>query len=379
MAGIYIHIPYCRKACHYCNFHFSTQLESKPALIAAIRKELLLRAGELNGQEVRTVYFGGGTPSLLTKAELLGLLEVIRAEVNLAAGAEITLEANPDDLSLELLAIWRRAGINRLSIGVQSFHQRDLDWMNRAHSAVEAKRGIEWVREAGFENFSIDLIYGTPGLSDAAWLENIEQALAFGVPHLSCYALTVEEKTALAHMVKMERMPDTDPEQQSRQFLILMEAMRAAGYEQYEISNFALPGWRSRHNSSYWRGDVYLGVGPGAHSFDGRIRRWNVSNNALYIKALQGDGGFYEQEELTEENRRHEYIMTSLRTAEGLELEYFGSVFGRDAVEGLLVRVEEYCVLVRAEGPERLLVSGGWVRLTDQGRLFADGIAGFLF
>ncbi len=379
MAGIYIHIPYCRKACHYCNFHFSTQLESKPALIAAIRKELLLRAGELNGQEVQTIYFGGGTPSLLTGAELLGLLEVIRAEVNLAAGAEITLEANPDDLSSDLLAVWRKAGINRLSIGVQSFHQADLDWMNRAHSAVEAKRGIEWVREAGFENFSIDLIYGTPGLSDAAWVENIEQALDFGVPHLSCYALTVEEKTALAHMVKTAQMPDTDPEQQSRQFLILMEAMRAAGYEQYEISNFALPGRRSRHNSSYWKGDAYLGVGPGAHSFDGRFRRWNVSNNALYIKALQGDGRFHEQEELTEENRRHEYIMTSLRTVEGLDLDYFGRAFGGDAVEGLLSRVEGYRSLVRAEGTERLLVAGGWVRLTDQGRLFADGIAGYLF
>lgn len=348
-------------------------------LVEAIKQEIGQRSGELRQQPVNTVYFGGGTPSLLTMDELAGLLERIRQEVNLAEGAEISLEANPDDLQPELLSAWRESGVNRLSIGIQSFHQSDLDWMNRAHTAVEARLGLDLVREAGFTNFSIDLIYGTPGLTDEAWVENIRQALAIGAPHLSCYALTVEEKTALAHMVKTARMPDTDPEQQSRQFLILMRALRAAGYEQYEISNFALPGWRSRHNSSYWNGDPYLGVGPGAHSYDGRFRRWNVSNNALYLKAIQANEIFHEQEELTMENRRHEYIMTSLRTIEGLNLEYYKQVFGERELESLLLRFGRYQEQMERAGELRLFQQDNRILLTDEGRLFADGIAAFLF
>ncbi|MBU7577259.1 MAG: radical SAM family heme chaperone HemW [Flavihumibacter sp.] len=379
MAGIYIHIPFCRKACHYCNFHFSTQLDNKLRMVKAIARELTERAPIWRDHPIETLYFGGGTPSLLSQEELNALLSVVRDQFYLSPTAEITLEANPDDLSSPALDSWQAAGINRLSIGIQSFHETDLRWMNRAHTAVEAREGLKRVQAAGFENFSIDLIYGTPGLSDEAWMENMEIAISSRVPHLSCYALTVEEKTALAHLVKSGRMPDTDPEQQSRQFLLLMETVRKAGYEHYEISNFALPGYRSRHNSSYWSGTLYLGAGPGAHSFDGHSRRWNISNNALYIKAIETGENFHEEEVLTKENRRHEYIMTALRTAEGLDMRYYTDQYGLLETKLLEKKLNQYLELTRKEGPERLVFNSDRIQLTDEGRLFADGIASYFF
>jgi oxygen-independent coproporphyrinogen-3 oxidase len=379
LAGIYIHIPFCRKACHYCNFHFSTQLENKLQMVNAIARELTERALIWQVDPIETLYFGGGTPSLLSQEELNYLLNVVRDQYNLSPTAEITLEANPDDLSSSSLESWQAAGINRLSIGIQSFHEMDLRWMNRAHTAMEAREGLKRVQAAGFENFSIDLIYGTPGLTDEAWMENMEIAIGSRVPHLSCYALTVEEKTALAHLVKSGRMPDTDPEQQSRQFLLLMETLRKAGYEHYEISNFALPGYHSRHNSSYWSGKLYLGAGPGAHSFDGHSRRWNISNNALYIKAIETGEIFHEEEKLTKENRRHEYIMTALRTTEGLDLDHYTRQYGLQETKVLIDRLNQYQELIRKEGPERLVVSRDRIQLTDEGKLFADGIASFFF
>lgn len=348
-------------------------------MVDAIGRELKERAPLWQNLPIETLYFGGGTPSLLSIPELTRLLQVVRDQYSLSGTAEITLEANPDDLTAVSLDNWLEAGINRLSIGIQSFHEYDLQWMNRAHTATEAREGIAMVRSAGFENFSIDLIYGTPGLTDAAWLENMEIAISSGAPHLSCYALTVEEKTALAHLVKTGKMPDTDPEQQSRQFLQLMKHASKAGYEQYEISNFALPGWRSQHNSSYWRGEHYLGAGPGAHSYDGQSRRWNISNNALYIKALENDGDYFESELLTEENRRHEYIMTSLRTSEGLNLAYFTERFSLAETEALLEKLYQYQKLPNGEEEERVLITGDRILLTDQGKLFADGIASYLF
>jgi len=348
-------------------------------MVNAIARELTERAPIWQVDPIETLYFGGGTPSLLSQEELNYLLNVVRDQYNLSPTAEITLEANPDDLSSSALESWQAAGINRLSIGIQSFHEMDLRWMNRAHTAVEAREGLKRVQAAGFENFSIDLIYGTPGLTDEAWMENMEIAIGGRVPHLSCYALTVEEKTALAHLVKSGRMPDTDPEQQSRQFLFLMETLRKAGYEHYEISNFALPGYRSRHNSSYWSGKPYLGAGPGAHSFDGHWRRWNISNNALYIKAIETGEIFHEEEELTKENRRHEYIMTALRTAEGLDLDHYTRQYGLQETKALMDRLNQYQELTRKEGPERLVVNRDRIQLTDEGKLFADGIASFFF
>ncbi len=348
-------------------------------MVKAIARELTERAPIWRDHPIETLYFGGGTPSLLSQEELNALLSVVRDQFYLSPTAEITLEANPDDLSSPALDSWQAAGINRLSIGIQSFHETDLRWMNRAHTAVEAREGLKRVQAAGFENFSIDLIYGTPGLSDEAWMENMEIAISSRVPHLSCYALTVEEKTALAHLVKSGRMPDTDPEQQSRQFLLLMETVRKAGYEHYEISNFALPGYRSRHNSSYWSGTLYLGAGPGAHSFDGHSRRWNISNNALYIKAIETGENFHEEEVLTKENRRHEYIMTALRTAEGLDMRYYTDQYGLLETKLLEKKLNQYLELTRKEGPERLVFNSGRIQLTDEGRLFADGIASYFF
>lgn len=348
-------------------------------MVNAIARELENRASLWEQYSIETLYFGGGTPSLLSQEELTCLLSTVREQFNLSATAEITLEANPDDLSAVALDSWRKAGINRLSIGVQSFHESDLQWMNRAHSAQEAREGLNRVRAAGFENFSIDLIYGTPGLSDVNWMENMEIAINNKVPHLSCYALTVEEKTTLAHLVKSGRMPDTDPEQQSRQFLQLMEFAQKAGYEHYEISNFALPGYRSRHNSSYWSGELYLGAGPGAHSYDGRYRRWNLSNNALYMKAIETGEKFHEEELLTEENRRHEYIMTALRTTEGLDLGYYTNQYGLQETELLTGKLTQYLKLTEKEGPDRLVFTGDRIVLTDEGKLFADGIASFFF
>ncbi len=348
-------------------------------MVEAIVRELRERRSSLDQQSIETLYLGGGTPSLLTLEELKRMLNTVKEQYLLSGDAEITLEANPDDLNPGSLEGWRAAGINRLSIGIQSFRNSDLQWMNRAHTAEESLAGIGLVRAAGFDNFSIDLIYGTPGLTDAAWEENMEIAIKNGVPHISCYALTVEEKTALAHMVKTGKMPDTDPEQQSRQFLMLMDRLRRAGFEHYEISNFALPGYRSRHNSSYWRGDIYLGAGPGAHTYDGYKRRWNISNNALYIKSVEAGLPYSEEEELTVENRRHEYIMTSLRTAEGLSLSYFITHFGQGETESLVEKAERYLQLTAAEGEVRLILTPQELKLTDEGRLFADGIAGFLF
>lgn len=364
----------------------------------ALLKEIEREAGRLGKEKIHTVYFGGGTPSLLTvdaghphpsggtrrvvpdgwhpTGELNQLLEALHRHFDIAPDAEITLEANPDDINETILAGWRSAGINRLSIGVQSFREQDLQWMNRAHTAVEAERCILLALEAGFENLTIDLIYGTPGLSDDAWEANVKKALGLGIAHLSCYALTVEPKTALDHMVRTAKMPDTDPEQQSRQFLQLMDWMAAAGYEHYEISNFALPGKRSRHNSAYWQGVHYLGLGPGAHSFDGSRRRWNIANNALYLKALLGSAPnpIYEEEILTPENRFNEYVMTALRTMEGIDLKQVRHTIGDEQTKQFLAIAYGHNSIEL-----RLEITDDFIRLTNAGKLFADGIAADLF
>jgi oxygen-independent coproporphyrinogen-3 oxidase len=372
MAGIYLHIPFCRQACHYCNFHFSTTLHRKNDFVVALLKEMEARKDYIAGEQVETIYFGGGTPSLLTEEELERILDRLHALFPVAAGAEITLEANPDDMAAAgKLAGWKRSGVNRLSIGVQSFFEEDLRWMNRVHNAVQAVESIRSAQDAGLDNISIDLIYGTPGLSDLRWEKNVEQALRLGIPHLSCYALTVEARTALDTMIRQHKKEDVDPDVQARQFLLLMDWLAAAGYEHYEISNFSLPGRRSRHNTSYWQGKPYLGLGPSAHSFNGSSsRQWNVANNAVYIDTPAGG---FEQETLTPTQQLNEYIMISLRTMEGSDLDHVSRRFGEKNADTLHRLAERH---IRGK---KMQYAGRHLILTKEGRLLADGIAADLF
>ena len=289
-------------------------------MLAALLKEIELVSLSFLQEPVETTYFGGGTPSLLEAPEISTLLESARRSFKVSPGAEITLEANPDDINVEKLKAWKEAGINRLSIGIQSFFEEDLRWMNRAHNAEQARRALEMAL-VQFPNITIDLIYGTPGLTDEKWEQNVRRAIAMGVPHLSCYALTVEPNTPLQKMIGLHKKEDVNPDHQSEQFLLLMRWLREAGYEHYEISNFAKPGFRSRHNSSYWQGKKYIGIGPSAHSFDGRARWWNVANNQVYIRSLSEGRIPFEKEELNAAQRINEFIMITLRTMEGLNME----------------------------------------------------------
>lgn len=324
MPGIYLHIPFCKQACHYCNFHFSTSLGQKQVLLNALLRELELRRDYLGDVTIETLYLGGGTPSLLEEADLVRLFEQIYRLYRVAPDAEVTLEANPDDLTDVKIAALRQTPVNRLSIGIQSFADADLQFMNRAHNSGEAQRCIEMALKAGFNDLSLDLIYGTPTMSDAQWAANIETVLAFDVPHLSCYCLTVEPQTALDHFVKKGKARPVDDAQAARQLEYLMQRLETAGYEHYEISNFAKPGRYSRHNTNYWTGEPYLGAGPSAHSFNGVSRQWNVANNARYIRALEPETpdweALFEKETLTPEQRYNEYVMTSLRTQWGCDL-----------------------------------------------------------
>lgn len=372
MAGIYIHIPFCKRACHYCNFHFSTSLNLKNDFLAALLKEIELQQEYLAGEVVETIYFGGGTPSLLSVEELQSILTDLRTHFTISSDAEITLEANPDDISVSTLLNWKQAGVNRLSIGVQSFFEEDLQWMNRAHTASQAVDNLQLAIQH-FNNLTIDLIYGTPTLSDERWKQNVDRAFAMGIPHLSCYALTVEPKTALDTMIRKHQISNVQPEDQARQFLLLMDWTEAAGYEHYEISNFALPGHRSRHNSSYWQGKKYLGLGPSAHSFNGQGRQWNIANNALYVQSLKQDTVPFEVEILTPDQRLNEYIMTSLRTMEGLSLQRVAQLSGEKMSNTLQKNSHRFIE------QQLLLEKEGRLVLTKQGKLFADGIAGDLF
>lgn len=381
MAGIYIHIPFCKQACFYCNFHFSTSMSLKNELIDSLLQEIEIRSVSDNkkfsiitpGEAIKTIYFGGGTPSLLSYAELEKLLTKIRNKYSVDADAEITLEANPDDITTEKLIDWKKAGINRLSIGIQSFIERDLVWMNRAHNSTQASQCIQLVREAGILNFSIDLIFGTPGLTNEEWIQNVQTVIDLKIPHIACYALTVEPKTALQKMIVLKKKEDVDNDQQAEQFAILMDMMHKAGYEHYEISNFAKPGFRSRHNSSYWQGEKYIGIGPSAHSYDGENRQWNVANNVIYIKAIRQHDLPLELETLSDADKLNEYIMVSLRTMEGMDLQLIEERFSlkeRERIENVLETKLQKGVVKK---------SGNKVILTDEGKLLTDAITVQLF
>lgn len=371
MAGIYIHIPFCRQACHYCNFHFSTSLRYKNELVAALLKELEYNSTYLGQEKIDTLYFGGGTPSLLSAEEVASLINKVHSSFTIDRNPEITFETNPDDISDQKLNEWKEAGINRLSIGVQSFFDEDLQWMNRAHNANQAIDNV-LLSKKYFDNITIDLIYGTPGLTDEKWKQNVERAVSMNIPHLSCYALTVEPKTPLDKMIRAHKTADIDPDKQSAQFLLLMQWLEDAGYEHYEISNFSKPGWRSRHNSAYWQGKKYIGIGPSAHSFNGTTRQWNISNNQQYITSINNKKLPFEKEELTPVQQLNEYIMISLRTMEGINFETLHSKFD----------IEENSFLQKG----KKFISNGLIKyekksfvLTKEGKLLADGIAASLF
>jgi oxygen-independent coproporphyrinogen-3 oxidase len=373
MAGIYLHIPFCKQACNYCNFHFSTSIRNKNDFVVALLKEIALQKEYLFGEEIETIYLGGGTPSLLDIHDLRTIMENLYLAFTVNAAPEITLEANPDDINAEKLQEWKTVGINRLSIGVQSFFEEDLEWMNRAHRAEQAIKSIIASQDMGFENITIDLIYGSPTLSKEKWQRNLEKAVDLRVPHLSCYALTVEQKTPLDKMIRRKEVEDVDTDKQAEQFLTLMDIAANAGYEHYEISNFAKPGKRSRHNSSYWQGKKYLGLGPSAHSYNGLERRWNIANNNRYIRSLEQEKILFEKEELTAIQKLNEYIMISLRTMEGCDLGYIENNFGTETKETI---IKNSTLLVKNGKIERI---GQKLSLTRNGKLLADRIASDLF
>ena len=374
MAGIYIHIPFCRQACHYCNFHFSTNTAQKDALINALIKEIGLADIIDKDAPTHTIYFGGGTPSLLFEDELERILDAVTTKFNVSPSAEITLEANPDDINPAVLNSWLKAGINRLSLGVQSFNEAELKWMNRAHNAAQSLQSIDNIQAAGFSNFSVDLIYGSPLLSNEEFEKNVNIIINKNIPHISCYALTVEEKTALHHLIEKKKYEPVDEARQAEQFELLLKLTAAAGYEQYEISNFAKPGYRSRHNSSYWKGIPYYGFGPSAHSFDGNNkRRWNIANNALYIQSIANNTIPFEEEQLTPTQQLNEFIMISLRTVEGIDMNKLEEKFGT----GKLQALKENAATFIKEG--LLLNDGSFLKLTPKGKFLADGIAAELF
>jgi len=347
-------------------------------MVAALVKEITISSSYLiNDREpeeiIETIYFGGGTPSLLSGSEIDILLKAVKNNFKIASDMEITLEANPDDINIEKLLVWENAGINRLSIGVQSFKENDLQWMNRAHDKIQATESISLAKSAGFTNFSLDLIYGTPGLTDEEWKLNVDTVINSGAPHIACYALTVEPDTALQKMIALKKKTDINTDQQARQFQLLIKWLREAGYEHYEISNFAKPGYRSRHNSSYWQGKKYLGIGPSAHSYNGNGRRWNIANNALYIQSIKNNLIPFEEEKLTDTQRLNEYIMTSLRTIEGLDLKFIDKNFSLQERKRIESCANNY--LKR----KLLIIKNEKVALADEGKLFADGIASDLF
>ncbi len=342
--------------------------------VPALLKEMERRSDYLGASRVGTVYLGGGTPSLLDPTDLNAVLDRLRELFILEPDPEITLEANPDDMTdRQRLRAWRSAGINRLSIGIQSFFDEDLRWMNRAHDAAQAAESIRLAKEEGFDNMSIDLIYGGPSLPDDHWQNNVAEAIRLQIPHLSCYALTVEPRTALDKLIRRQKRTEVSPDDQARQLLQLMDWMSQAGYEHYEISNFALPGHRSRHNSAYWQGKPYLGLGPSAHSFDGQSREWNLANNARYIAALAGGTlPVAEKELLTPVQQLNEYIMISLRTKEGIDLSAVNIRFGPEAANSLERRAQRHLQSGMMLRSDRLV-------LTKEGKLLADGIAADLF
>ncbi|MBC7567229.1 MAG: radical SAM family heme chaperone HemW [Pedobacter sp.] len=372
MSGIYIHIPFCKKACTYCNFHFSTSLKYVDEMVDAICLEIVKKKDRITDQ-VGTIYFGGGTPSILSAKHFEKIFHVITKNFSISSEAEITIEANPDDLTAAKISELRRLPVNRFSIGIQSFFEEDLVWMNRAHNAIEAVTCIKRSQDAGFENLSIDLIYGYPLLTDSKWLHNINKAIEFETPHISAYSLTVEPRTVLASSIKRGKDIPLNDEQSASQFITLIDKLTEGGFEHYEISNFSKPGKYAVHNTNYWRGVTYLGIGPSAHGFNGNVRYLNVANNAAYLSSMKLGKIPETIEELDLYDRFNEYVMISLRTMWGTSLDKIEQDFGKFFLADTLKTIRSFV--------ERqwLINEGNHLKLTNDGKLFADYIASELF
>ncbi|EMR02605.1 radical SAM family heme chaperone HemW [Cesiribacter andamanensis] len=374
MAGIYLHIPFCRQACYYCDFHFSTNLKTRQALLQAMQREAgLLQHYLPAGEPIETVYFGGGTPSLLDAGELGALLEQLQRLFPIAEGAEISLEANPDDLTAHKLDQLRQLGINRLSIGIQTFQEDVLKGLNRAHTAKEALQCVPLARAAGFNNLSIDLMYALPGQDEAAWQQDLAQALALKPEHISAYGLTIEPQTAFGKWTERGQMHPPGEEVGEQHYRMLVAALGRGGYQHYEVSNFCLPGYHSRHNTAYWQQKPYLGLGPGAHSYNLKSRHYTIRNNGLYIKKLEAGQLPHEREELSRQDHINEYLMTGLRTSWGVDLDYLNQQWQHP----LLREHSAYIAEMLQQGQAR--ISNNHLILTEEGRLLADEITARLF
>lgn len=372
MSGIYIHIPFCKQACHYCDFHFSTSLKKKDEMVLALAKEIEMRKSEFQNQQVGTIYFGGGTPSILEISDLKLLIDAVYSNYKVVENPEITVEANPDDLSKERIIELSNNKINRLSIGIQSFFEDDLKMMNRAHNSQEAKECLEFATQY-FDNISVDLIYGIPEMSNEKWLQNIETALAFNIPHISSYALTVEPKTALHTFIQKGIIPQPDDEVAQEHFQILVDKLSENDFIHYELSNFGKENYFSKNNSSYWLGKKYIGIGPSAHSYDGEKRSWNVSNNSLYLKSIQENKLASETEILSKIDKYNEYVMTGLRTIWGISLDRIETEFGKTYLDYLNQQAAKYIE------DHLLFVDENILRTTKKGKFLSDGIASDLF
>lgn len=374
MAGIYMHIPFCTKMCTYCDFHFSTSFRLKEEVLAAMHQEIILQKDYLSGAPLETIYFGGGTPSVLNKEELAVFFDLIHQHFPLADDLEITLEANPDNLTKTYIQDLKSLGINRLSIGIQSFIEEHLVWMNRSHNAEQSEYAIKTAQDLGIEDISIDLIFGFPQLSKTQWTSNLEKAVSFDVPHISSYSMMVSPKTALYHQITHHQIPDISEEESAHNFLYGKEFLMNKGYEHYEISSFGKKGYHSRHNSSYWKGIPYLGVGPSAHSYNIKERQWNVRNNKRYIDSMAKGIIPAEVEILTPINRLNELILTQLRMDQGLYIPELEEVFGKELLQKVIRDAETYLKSKRL-----LLTEDGFLKLSTEGQLYADIIASDLF
>ena len=372
MSGIYIHIPFCKQACHYCDFHFSTSMKKKDEMVLALAKEIQLRKSEFENETIETIYFGGGTPSIWQISDLIFLIDEVYKNFTVAENPEITLEANPDDLSRERIIELSKTPINRLSIGIQSFFEDDLKMMNRAHNSEEANECLEEATKY-FNNISIDLIYGIPGMSNEKWKRNIDAALSFGIPHISSYALTVEPKTVLSKLIQTGKINNPSDEVAEAHFRILVETLENKGFVHYELSNFGKSSYFSKNNSAYWLGKKYLGIGPSAHSYDGISRRWNVSNNSIYLKSLDENTLPCETEILSKTDRYNEYIMTGLRIIWGVSLDRIENEFGSKYLDYLHKQAQKFI------NDDLLSINENVLKTTKKGKFLTDGIAIDLF
>lgn len=373
MAGIYIHIPFCKQACHYCDFHFSTNFRNESELILALKKEIQIQSNYLAGETIETIYFGGGTPSSVSVLEIEKLIKTIYEIHPVIKIPEITLEANPDDLSTTNLEGWKEAGINRLSVGVQSFYDEHLVWMNRAHNQAEAMEGLKKAKEIGFSNITMDLIYGIPGMTMAQWQSNIQTFLDLGLPHLSAYGLTIESNTHLDHLAKTHQLAVSKDSSYNEQFKVLMNVLDANGFDHYEISNWGKPGWLSNHNTAYWLGKKYLGIGPSAHSFNGSQRQWNVASNRKYVQSLKQNILPQELETLSITDQFNEYVLTHLRTSWGIDSNQIKNLFGATFQNNLHISIKPYIASGHVVENQKTFV------LTMAGKYLADKISSDLF